>query len=169
MGMNVIAYDPYPAQGFLEYVPLDELFRRSDVISLHCPLTADTYHVINSRSLAVMKDRVFILNTSRGALIDSEALIEAIKSGKVGGAGLDVYEEEAELFYEDRSEAIIEDDTLVRLIAMPNVIVSSHQAFLTKEALRRIAEITLGNLKSYFDGEELENAIITKRKVFTTD
>ena len=83
MGMNVIAYDPYPAQGFLEYVPLDELFRRSDVISLHCPLTADTYHVINSRSLAVMKDRVFILNTSRGALIDSEALIEAIKSGKV--------------------------------------------------------------------------------------
>ena len=169
MGMNVIAYDPYPAQGFLEYVPLDELFRRSDVISLHCPLTADTYHVINSRSLAVMKDRVFILNTSRGALIDSEALIEAIKSGKVGGAGLDVYEEESEFFYEDLSEFVLQDDVLARLIAMPNVLVTSHQAFLTKEALRRIAEITLGNLKSYFDGEELENAIITKRKVFTTD
>lgn len=169
MGMNVIAYDPYPTQGFLEYVPLDELFRRSDVISLHCPLTADTYHVINSRSLAVMKDRVFILNTSRGALIDSEALIEAIKSGKVGGAGLDVYEEESEFFYEDLSEFVLQDDVLARLIAMPNVLVTSHQAFLTKEALRRIAEITLGNLKSYFDGEELENAIITKRKVFTTD
>lgn len=169
MGMNVIAYDPYPAQGFLEYVPLDELFRRSDVISLHCPLTADTYHVINSRSLALMKDRVFILNTSRGALIDSEALIEAIKSGKVGGAGLDVYEEESEFFYEDLSEFVLQDDVLARLIAMPNVLVTSHQAFLTKEALRRIAEITLGNLKSYFDGKELENAIITKRKVFTTD
>lgn len=160
LGMNVIAYDPAPAKGFLEYVSLDELFRRSDIISLHCPLTAETYHIINGNSLAVMKDRVFIINTSRGALIDSEALIDGIKSGKVGGAGLDVYEEESEFFYEDLSETVRRDDNLARLIAMPNVLVTSHQAFLTQEALKRIAEITLGNLKDYFDGSPLENAVV---------
>ncbi len=159
LGMNVIAYDPAPAKGFLEYVSLNELFRRSDIISLHCPLTAETYHIIDSNSLAVMKDRVFIINTSRGALIDSEALIDGIKSGKVGGAGLDVYEEESEFFYEDLSESVLHDDTLARLIAMPNVLVTSHQAFLTREALKRIAEITLGNLRDYFDGKPLENAV----------
>lgn len=159
LGMKVIAYDPVPSNGFLEYVPLEELFARSDIISLHCPLNADTYHLINSRTLSIMKDRVFIINTSRGALIDSEALIDGIKSGKVGGAGLDVYEEESEFFYEDLSESVLHDDILARLIAMPNVLVTSHQAFLTREALRRIAEITLGNLRDYFDGKELENAV----------
>lgn len=164
MGMNVIAYDPYPSQGYLEYVPLEELFERSDVISLHCPLTSETYHIINSYSIKLMKDKAIILNTSRGALIDTEALIDGIKSGKIGGAGLDVYEEESEFFYEDLSESILKDDILSRLIMMPNVLITSHQAFLTHEALRRIAEITLGNLRSYFNGESLENEILTKKK-----
>ena len=164
MGMNVIAYDPKPSQGYLEYVPLEELFARSDVISLHCPLTSETYHLINNYSIKMMKDKVIILNTSRGALIDTEALIEGIRSGKVGGAGLDVYEEESEFFYEDLSESILKDDVLSRLIMMPNVLVTSHQAFLTHEALERIAEITLGNLKSCFDGERLENEIIIRKK-----
>ncbi len=165
LGMKVIAYDPYPSQGYLEYVPLEELFERSDVISLHCPLTSETYHIVNSYSIKMMKDKVFIINTSRGALIDTEALIEGIKSGKIGGAGLDVYEEESEFFYEDLSESILKDDVLSRLIMMPNVLVTSHQAFLTQEALRRIAEITLENLKSCFDGEPLVNEIAAKKKV----
>ncbi|MBQ2904726.1 MAG: 2-hydroxyacid dehydrogenase [Clostridia bacterium] len=165
IGMNVIAYDPYPSQGYLEYVPLEELFARSDVISLHCPLTSETYHIVNSYSLKMMKDKVFILNTSRGALIDTEALIEGIKSGKVGGAGLDVYEEESEFFYEDLSESILKDDTLSRLIMMPNVLITSHQAFLTHEALEKIAETTLGNLRSFFDGKPLENEIAVRKKI----
>ncbi len=165
LGMNIIAYDPYPSQGYLEYVPLEELFARSDVISLHCPLTSETYHIINGYSLKMMKDKVYIINTSRGALIDTEALIDGIKSGKVGGAGLDVYEEESEFFYEDLSETILKDDVLSRLIMMPNVLITSHQAFLTHEALRRIAEITLGNLRSFFDGQSLENEIVTKKKI----
>ena len=165
LGMNIIAYDPYPSQGYLEYVPLEELFARSDVISLHCPLTSETYHIINSYSLKMMKDKVYILNTSRGALIDTEALIDGIKSGKVGGAGLDVYEEESEFFYEDLSETILKDDVLSRLIMMPNVLITSHQAFLTHEALRRIAEITLRNLQSFFEGQPLENEIVTKKKI----
>ncbi len=165
IGMNVIAYDPFPSQGYLEYVPLEELFQRADVISLHCPLTSETYHMINDYSIKMMKEKVFILNTSRGALIDTEALINGIKSGKIGGAGLDVYEEESEFFYEDLSESILKDDVLSRLIMMPNVLVTSHQAFLTHEALKRIAEITLGNIKSYFDGEKLENEIVAKKKI----
>lgn len=163
LGMNVIAYDPYPSLGYLEYVPLEELFARSDVISLHCPLTSETYHIINSFSIKLMKDKVFILNTSRGALIDTEALIDGIKSGKIGGAGLDVYEEESEFFYEDLSESILKDDVLSRLIMMPNVLITSHQAFLTREALECIAQTTLGNLRSFFDGEPLVNEI-KKRK-----
>lgn len=165
MGMNIIAHDPFPSQGYIEYVPLEELFERSDVISLHCPLTSETYHIINSYSLKLMKDKVYIINTSRGALIDTEALIDGIRSGKVGGAGLDVYEEESEFFYEDLSESILQDDILSRLIMMPNVLITSHQAFLTREALKRIAEITLGNLKAHFDGQPLENEIVTKKKI----
>lgn len=165
LGMNVIAYDPSPSQGYLEYVTLEELFERSDVISLHCPLTSETYHIINNYSIKLMKDKVFILNTSRGALIDTEALIDGIRSGKIGGAGLDVYEEESEFFYEDLSESILKDDVLARLIMMPNVLVTSHQAFLTREALKRIAEITLGNIKSFFDGQPLENEIVAKKKI----
>ena len=165
MGMNVIAFDPSPSQGYIEYVPLEELFQRSDVISLHCPLTSETYHMINDYSIKLMKEKVYILNTSRGALIDTESLIDGIRSGKIGGAGLDVYEEESEFFYEDFSESILKDDLLSRLIMMPNVLITSHQAFLTHEALRRIAEITLGNIKSFFDGKELENEIVIKKKI----
>ena len=163
MGMKVIAYDPYPSQGYIEYVSLEELFERSDIISLHCPLTSETYHIINNYSIRMMKDKVFIINTSRGALIDAEALIEGIRSGKVGGAGLDVYEEENDFFYEDLSESILKDDVLSRLIMMPNVLITSHQAFLTREALSRIAEITLGNIKAFAEGQPLENEIVKKK------
>lgn len=165
MGMNVIAYDPFPSQGYIEYVPLEELFQRADIISLHCPLTNETYHMINDYSIRLMKDNVYILNTSRGALIDTESLIDGIRSGKIGGAGLDVYEEESEFFYEDFSESILKDDLLSRLIMMPNVLITSHQAFLTHEALERIAEITLGNIRSWFDGGEAENEIVAKKKI----
>ncbi|SDN94857.1 2-hydroxyacid dehydrogenase [Acetanaerobacterium elongatum] len=159
-GLQVLAYDPFPVEGKqIEYVSLSELCSKADIISLHCPLTKDTHHMINSQTLSQMRDGVVIVNTSRGALIDSEALLEAIKSKKVGAAGLDVYEEESELFFEDFSNTIIQDDILARLVSMPNVIVTSHQAFLTNEALHNIAETTLKNLKSYFDGEELKNEI----------
>jgi len=159
-GMHVLAYDPFPAadKGF-EYVPLDVLYKNADVISLHCPLTKDTHHIVDSKSLGLMKEGVFLINTSRGALIDSKALLEAIKDGKVGGAGLDVYEEESEFFYEDFSNTILQDDVLARLISLPNVIVTSHQAFLTNEALNNIAKITLENVKAYFDGAPLKNEI----------
>lgn len=153
-GMNVVAYDIFPDESVkAEYVELDELFRRSDVISLHCPLTKENKHLINADSISRMKKGVVILNTSRGLLIDTDALINGIKEKKVGAACLDVYEEESEFFFEDFSGHIVQDDTLTRLIAMPNVIVTSHQAFLTKEALENIAETTVDNIESFFGGE----------------
>lgn len=159
-GMKVIAYDPFPVPDKgINYVALDKLFLESDIISLHCPLNKSTHHMINADSIKLMKNGVYIINTSRGALIDSEALLNAIKAQKVSGAGLDVYEEESELFFVDFSNTIIQDDVLARLISMPNVIVTSHQAFLTNEALHNIAEITLNNLKEYFDGKGLTNEI----------
>ena len=161
-GMKVIAYDLYPSwKTGLEYVSFNELCKRSDIISLHCPLTNQTRHIIDKRSLSEMKNGVYIINTSRGALIDSDALLEAIKSGKVGGAGLDVYEEETDLFYEDVSESVLKDDTLNMLLSQPNVLVTSHQAFLTDEALRAIAEVTVSNLRSFFDGETSENLLVS--------
>lgn len=159
-GMEVLAYDPYPVQGIkAEYVSKEELFRRSDVISLHCPLTESTRHIIDETALSMTKNGVYILNTSRGALIDSEALLRALKDSRVGGAGLDVYEEESSLFFEDFSGSVIQDDVLSLLVNMPNVIVTSHQAFLTREALAGIAEVTIGNLQAFFDGKPLENEI----------
>lgn len=153
-GMNVVAYDIFPDESVkAEYVELDELFRRSDVISLHCPLTKENKHLINADSISKMKKGVVILNTSRGLLIDTDALINGIKEKRVGAACLDVYEEESEFFFEDFSGHIVQDDTLTRLIAMPNVIVTSHQAFLTKEALESIAETTVDNIESFFAGE----------------
>ncbi len=153
-GMNVVAYDIFPDESVkAEYVELDELFRRSDVISLHCPLTKENKHLINADSISRMKKGVVILNTSRGLLIDTDALINGIKEKKVGAACLDVYEEESEFFFEDFSGHIVQDDTLTRIIAMPNVIVTSHQAFLTKEALENIAETTVDNIESFFGGE----------------
>ncbi|MBQ9949042.1 MAG: 2-hydroxyacid dehydrogenase [Oscillospiraceae bacterium] len=152
-GMRVLAYDKFPAEGLdngdtIRYVSLDELFAESDIISLHCPLTEETHHVINESSLAKCKRGMILLNTSRGALVDAEALLAAIKSRRVGGACLDVYEEESDFFFEDYSGHIMEDDTLARLISMPNVIVTSHQAFLTQEALENIAETTIKNIVS---------------------
>ena len=159
-GMNVIAYDPYPMENSnIEYVSLNKLFAESDIISLHCPLTKDTRYIINERSLAQMKDGVVILNTSRGQLIDSDALLQSLKDGKVRGAGLDVYEEETALFFEDYSSTIVQDDVLARLVSLPNVIMTSHQAFLTEEALQKIAEVTLFNLNQFYNGEALTNAV----------
>ena len=150
-GMNVIAYDLFPAKDSgIEYVTPDELFEKSDIISLHCPLTEETQHMINAAAIGKMKKGVVIVNTSRGGLIDAEALLEGIKARKVGAACLDVYEEEADVFFEDRSGHILDDDLLSRLISMPNVIVTSHQAFLTEEALNNIAETTVDNILSFF-------------------
>lgn len=150
-GMKVLAYDKFPAPDLdngdtVRYVELDELFANSDIISLHCPLTEETHHLIDEKALEKCKKGVVILNTSRGALVDAEALLAGIKSRKVGAACLDVYEEESDWFFEDYSGHIVEDDTLARLISMPNVIVTSHQAFLTEEALSNIAETTVQNI-----------------------
>ena len=159
-GMKVLCYDPFPADdSSLSYVPLDRLFRESDIISFHCPLTPETHHVVNAESLATMKKGVVLINTSRGALIDSEALLAGIKSRKVGAACLDVYEEESDIFFEDNSGHILEDDTLARLISMPNVIVTSHQAFLTEEALANIADTTVRNLLDFAEGKPGANEV----------
>lgn len=158
--MNVLAYDPYPDASLpVTYVEKEELFRRSDIISLHCPLTSETHHLINEESIGLMKDGVMLINTSRGALVKKEALLSGLKEKKIGAAGLDVYEEEAEYFYEDYSNEIIEDEVLALLVSMPNVLVTSHQAFLTNEALQNIAETTLANIRAYEMGEELVNRV----------
>ena len=155
-GMKVIAYDRFPApDSGIDYVTPDELFARSDVISLHCPLTDETRHMIDAAAIEKMKKGVVIVNTSRGGLIDTEALLEGIKARKIGAACLDVYEEEADIFFEDRSGHILNDDLLSRLISMPNVIVTSHQAFLTEEALDNIAETTVSNILSYFEKDSI--------------
>ena len=164
-GMKILAYDKHPDPALADgdsvrYVTMDELLRESDVISLHCPLTEETYHIIGEEALSLCKRGVVILNTSRGALVDAEALLSGILSRRVGAACLDVYEEESELFFEDRSGHILEDDTLARLISMPNVIVSSHQAFLTEEALDAIAGTTVKNLLSIKENGVCENEVI---------
>ena len=163
-GMKILAYDKYPAEGFADgerarYVSLDELLANSDIISLHCPLNEETYHLINSESLERCKRGVVLINTSRGALVDAEALLANIKSRHVGAACLDVYEEESDVFFEDFSGHIIEDDTLARLISMPNVIVTSHQAFLTEEALSNIAETTVNNISEIFETGRCPNEL----------
>ena len=159
-GMRVLAYDLYPNQSLeVEYVPSETLLSQSDVLSLHCPLTEQTRHMVNADSLAQMKKGVVLINTSRGALIDSEALLGALQSGQVRAAGLDVYEEEGDLFFEDFSDEPNRDRILQLLVSLPNVIVTSHQAFLTDEALENIAVTTVGNIRAYFDGAPLENEI----------
>ena len=159
-GMHVLAYDPYPVQdaGF-PYVSLEELLAKSDIISLHCPLTEQTRHLINRDTIAQMKDGVYLLNTSRGMLVESESLLDALKSGKIAGAGLDVYEEETEFFFEDRSDTVQRDTLLSLLVSMPNVVLTSHQAFLTNEALHNIAQVTLDNLDAYFKDGTVLNAV----------
>ncbi len=160
-GMRVVAYDPKPApDSGIEYVTADELFARSDIISLHCPLTEGTRYIINERSLSLMKRTVLIVNTSRGQLIDTEALLKALNEKRIGGAALDVYEEESGLFFNDNSGRIITDEVLSLLVSRPNVLITSHQAFLTEEALQNIAEVTLSNLDDYFAGKELKNEVL---------
>lgn len=163
-GMKVLAYDKFPADGLdngdtVRYVSLDELYQNSDVISLHCPLTDDTMHMINEETLKKCKKGVVLINTSRGGLVDAEDLLNAIKSRHVGAACLDVYEEESDLFFEDNSGHILNDDILARLISMPNVIVTSHQAFLTEEALQNIAQTTLQNLTDLFENGRCPNEL----------
>lgn len=158
--MEVICYDPYPVEGLeAEYVTLDELFTRADVISLHCPLTVETKHLINKTTIESMKDGVFLVNTSRGGLIDTEALIEGMLRRKFGGVGLDVYEEEEGVFYEDRSGDIILDDNLARLMTFPNVLVTSHMGFFTKEAMQAIAVTTLENAYAVENALPLVNQV----------
>lgn len=163
-GMKILAYDIYPDAEFavssgITYVPLDELYRQSDIISLHCPLTEQTRNMINDESVARMKDHVMIINTSRGQLIHTNALIEGLKNKKISAAGLDVYEEEGEYFYEDKSDKIIDDDVLARLLSFNNVIVTSHQGFFTSEALRNIADTTMQNIRDFMDGKPLSNEV----------
>lgn len=163
-GMRVLAFDKFPALEIedgenIKYVSLDTLFSESDIISLHCPLTEDTHHIISGQSIEKCKKGVVIVNTSRGALVDAEALLSGIKSRKIGAACLDVYEEESDIFFEDFSGHIIDDDVLARLISMPNVIVSSHQAFLTEEALSNIAETTVNNISGFFKTGQCPNEL----------
>lgn len=164
-GMNIVAYDLYPDYAFAEeqgitYTTLDELYRQSDIISLHCPLTDKTKYLINDISICKMKDNVMIINTGRGLLIHTNALIEGLKNKKIAAAGLDVYEEEGDYFYEDKSDKIIDDDVLARLLSFNNVIVTSHQAFFTKEALHNIAETTLLNIKAFMENQPLANEVV---------
>ena len=159
-GMNVMAYDLYPDHEFakqydVKVVSLDELYANSDIISLHCPLTPDTKFLINQDSIAKMKKGVMIINTGRGKLINTEDLIEGLRSKQVGSAGLDVYEEEREYFYEDKSDKMIDDDVLARLLMVPNVVLTSHQAFFTAEALHNIAVSTLDSVKEFSEGKDL--------------
>lgn len=158
-GCQTLAYDPYPnAQATAygaTYVPLNELYTRSDIISLNCPLTPETYHLINTAALGAMRDGVMIVNTSRGAVIDAEAAIEALKTGKIGSLGLDVYEQEADLFFQDHSLRIIPDDVFSRLQSFPNVLLTGHQAYFTREALQNIASTTLDSLNEFATGKPL--------------
>ena len=164
MGMEVLAYDLYPDMDFaaregIKYVSLDELYAGSDIISLHCPLTKETEYIINDEAISKMKNGVMMINTGRGKLIDTQALIKGLKSKKIGSAGLDVYEEESEYFFEDRSNRVMDDDVLARLLSFNNVVVTSHQAFFTQEALENIAETTLKNIQDFIEGRELVNEV----------
>lgn len=162
--MRVLTYDPYPDKAFaesanVEYVPLNELFANADIISLNCPLTPETQYIINERSIALMKPGVMLINTGRGKLIETRSLIEALKLGKISAAGLDVYEEESEYFFEDLSNRVLTDDVLARLLTFNNVIITSHQGFFTHEALSNIAFTTLENIKEYAAQKPLSNEI----------
>lgn len=164
-GVNIIAYDPYPLENSnINYVDLDYLLKNSDIISLHCPLTESSYHILDGNAFDMMKDGVYIVNTSRGALIDTEALLDALNSEKVMGAALDVYEEESDLFFEDYSGTVINDDMLSLLTAHPHVLMTAHQAFLTDDALSTIAKTTYENLRAVFDGEKCKNEIFYKSR-----
>ncbi|NRP53209.1 D-lactate dehydrogenase [Marinobacterium sp. xm-v-242] len=161
---RLLAYDPNPSQDLIEqgveYVELDSLLEQSDFISLHCPLTAQTHHLISERALALMKPKAMLINTSRGGLVDTKAVINALKQGGLSGLAIDVYEEEADLFFEDQSNRVIADDDLMRLMTFPNVIVTGHQAFLTEEALTNIAQTTANNLTCLEQNASCENQLV---------
>ncbi len=164
-GCNVLAFDPIPNPELetigARYVTLNELYLKSDIISLHAPLTPATRHLIDEAALKQMKPGIYIINTSRGALINTKALVTALKSAHVGAAGLDVYEEEETVFFQDLSEQVLQDDVLARLLTFPNVLITSHQGFLTHEALTNIAETTLKNIEDYEKGRPLVNEVQT--------
>lgn len=167
-GCQVLCFDVFQNQAFVDqvgakYVGLDELYASSDIITLHVPLTPETHHLIDARALAKMKRSSMLINTSRGALVDSRALVRALKTGQIAAAGLDVYEEEAGIFFQDLSSQVLQDDVLARLLSFPNVLVTSHQAFMTVEALANIAEVTLENVRAFENGEELVNAVHAER------
>jgi D-lactate dehydrogenase len=165
-GMNILAYDPYPdcdyaeEQGF-KYVTLNKLFSESDVISLNCPLTKETEFIINKNTISKMKKGVMLINTGRGKLLKSYDLIQGLKSGKIGSAGLDVYEEEGDYFFEDMSDRVLTDDILARLLTFNNVIITSHQGFFTREAMKNIAITTMQNIDDFLKGRELVNEVKT--------
>ena len=165
-GCNVLAYDPYPSAEAealgAQYVSLNELWPQCDIISLHCPLTPDTFHIINDRSIANMKPGVMLINTSRGALIDTQSVIDGLKSGQLGYLGLDVYEEEADLFFENLSGHIIQDDLFMRLTTFPNVVITGHQAFFTRNALQAIADITISNITQHEQGAVSTTNLVSK-------
>lgn len=162
-GCKIYAYDKYQNPNCLnlgvEYVPIDELLEKSDIVTLHCPLTPETHHLINEKSIEQMKEGVYVLNTSRGALVDTSAIIDGLKSGKIGALGLDVYEEESDIFFEDLSDTVIQDDVFARLLTFPNVIITGHQGFFTKEALSNIAETTLKNVTDFEKDGKSENEV----------
>lgn len=166
-GMKVLAYDTFQDSEFqktagFDYADLDRIFKESDILTLHCPLTKETFHMVNAVTIEKMKPGVMIINTGRGMLIDSRALLDGLKSGKIGAAGLDVYEEESEYFFEDFSNSGIPDDVLARLLSFPNVLITAHQAFFTKEALENIARTTLENIREFFTAQQIPNEICYK-------
>jgi D-lactate dehydrogenase len=168
MGCRILGFDPIESTEFKmiggKYVALEELFAKADIISLHCPLTPESYHLIDEQTLETMKTGVMIINTSRGALIDAVAMVEALKRGRVGFLGLDVYEQEADIFYEDLSNEIIQDDVLQRLLTFPNVLVTSHQAYFTDTALQNIADTTIGNLTDFEEGRSNANEVKPEKR-----
>jgi len=162
-GCTVVGHDPYPSAAFEaaggRYLPVGELLASSDVISLHCPLTADNRHIVDAAALARIKRGSILVNTSRGGLVDTEAATEALKSGRLGGLAIDVYEQEASLFFQDLSSTIICDDVIQRLVSFPNVIVTGHQAFFTEEAVGQIMQTTIDNLSAFDRGDALVNRV----------
>lgn len=165
-GCRVVASDPFPspdAKSFVEYVPLATLFASADIISLHCPLTPETHHLINAEAIAQMKDGVMIINTGRGRVVDTQAVIAGLKSGKIGRLGLDVYEEEEQLFFEDLSQGVIDDDQFMRLTTFHNVLITGHQAFFTAEALTNIAETTLANVDAFESGNGTMHRVVNAK------
>lgn len=170
-GCHVIAYDPVENETCralgIPYLPVEDVFKQSDIISLHCPLTPETHHLVNEDMLRQVKPGLMLINTSRGAVVDTQAVIQCLKSGRLGSFGLDVYEEEQDLFFEDLSNQVIQDDVFARLLTFPNVIITGHQAFFTREALEQIAKTTLQNISDFEAGRPLTNQVSEERLAVT--